>query len=128
MKTIKENAVRMVTVLLACALLPISALAQEADPVPFVDGDMWEASIREEKISYIVGLSNLLDAEYAFQKKSGNPPSDEQSFIRTLWENVDHLTLDECVDRIDRWYEDNPNDMDRVVLDVIWDDMVEPNL
>ena len=78
--------------------------------------------------SYIVGLSNLLDAEYAFQQKSGNPPSSDQSFIVTLWENVDDLTLDECVDRIDQWYENNPADMDTVVIDVIWVDMVEPNL
>ena len=75
-----------------------------------------------------MGLSNLLDAAHAYQEKSGDPPSAEQSFITILWDNVDDLTIDECIDRIDKWYENNPNDMDTVVLDVIWVDMVEPNL
>ena len=50
MKTIKKNVSCMLSILFACALLPIPAISQEADPVPFVDGEMWEASTREEKV------------------------------------------------------------------------------
>ena len=111
-----------------CALLSMFASLPAFADVPFVDGKIWEASSKLEKVSYIVGLSNLLDAEYAFQQRSGNPPSAEQSFVGLLWENVDNLTVDECIERIDRWYRKHPADKDTVVIDVIWIDMVEPNL
>jgi hypothetical protein len=108
---------------------PLAALAQDdANIVPFVDGTMWGESSREEKVSYIVGLSNLLDAAYAYQQGSKNVPTGEQSFIGTLWTNIDDLTLDQCIDRIDSWYANNPDELDEPVLDVIWLDMVEPNL
>jgi hypothetical protein len=108
---------------------PLAALAQDdANAVPFVDGTMWGDSSNAEKVSYIVGLSNLLDAAYAYQQGSENAPTGEQSFIGTLWANVDDLTLDQCIARIDSWYANNPDRLDEVVLDVIWIDMVEPNL
>lgn len=57
--------------LLAILCVPLTVLAQEEDnAVPFADGEMWEGSSRLEKVSYIVGLSNLLDAEFAFQQKA----------------------------------------------------------
>ncbi len=80
------------------------------------------------KVSYIIGLSHLLHAEYAYQQKSGNAPTDEQGFIATMWEKIEELTLDECIERLDRWYANNSSDMDTVVIDTIWVDMVEPNL
>jgi hypothetical protein len=114
---------------LTIVFFPLAALAQDdANIVPFVDGTMWGESSREEKVSYIVGLSNLLDAAYAYQQGSKNVPTGEQSFIGTLWTNIDDLTLDQCIDRIDSWYANNPDGLDEPVLDVIWLDMVEPNL
>jgi hypothetical protein len=115
--------------LLAILCVPLTVFAQEEDnAVPFVDGEMWEESSRLEKVSYIVGLSNLLDAEFAFQQKSGSPPTADQSIIKTMWENIDDLSIDDAIHRIDQWYENNPDDMPTVVIDVIWVDMVEPNL
>jgi hypothetical protein len=111
-----------------CAFILALAPSLAVADVPFVDGTMWEASTRPEKVSYIVGLSDLLDAEYAFQQKSGNPPSTEQSFVGLLWENIDELSIDECIERIDRWYRNHPSEKDTVVIDVIWTDMVQPNL
>ena len=128
MNNTRKLVMRAVLLLVAGTLFPALSTAQQADPVPFVDGDMWEASSREEKVSFIVGMSNLMDTEYAFQQKSGDPPSADQSFVATLWDSIDDLTVDECIDRIDQWYESNPDDMDTVVIDVIWVDMVEPNL
>ena len=36
--------------------------------------------------------------------------------------------LDQVSERIDHWYEANPSKLDTAVLEVIWIDMVEPNL
>jgi hypothetical protein len=127
-KNIKK-AIGVLFLIMGLFSTPFAALAQDdVDPVPFVDGEMWAASSDEEKLSYVVGLSNLLDAEYAFQQKSGNPPTDQQSFIAKLWENIDDLTLDQFIDRVDNWYANNPDNLDTVIIDVVWVDMVEPNL
>ena len=88
---------------------------------------MREASSRLEKVSYIVGLSNLLDVECAFEQERGNRPSAEYSFTGLLWENIDDLTVDECFERIDRWYRNHPADKDPAVIAVTWVDMVQQN-
>lgn len=128
MKTVGKIPVGALVVMILVASVPHPSLSLAADPVPFVDGDMWNASSRLEKVSYIVGLSNLMDTEYAFQQKSGSPPGADQSFVAVIWDSIDDLTVDECIDRIDDWYERNPDEMDTTVIDVIWVDMVEPNL
>ena len=64
----------------------------------------------------------------AYQVKSGKVPSDEQTIVQRMYEHIDLLTLNEVVRRIDRWYAAHPDQNNKVVLDVIWVDMVEPNL
>jgi hypothetical protein len=130
MKKTKRRAFSSIILVIGMISIPFAGFTQDddEDPVPFVDGEMWGDSTREEKVSYVVGLSNLLDTEYAFQQKSGNAPTDQQSFIATLWENIDELTVDEFIERVDNWYANNPGDLDTVVIDVVWVDMVEPNL
>ena len=48
-----------------------------AEEVPIVDGALWSQSSKVEKKAYLIGVSNLLSVEYAFQNRNGNPPSDE---------------------------------------------------
>ena len=88
---------------------------------------MWKKSAPILKRTYLVGFSNLLSAEYAVQKTFG-PPPDDQTAIQRLYEEIDDVTLDEAVSRIDAWYEANPDEMDTTVVEVIWLDMVRPNL
>ena len=103
------------------------ALPAAAEDVPFVDGKMWKKSAPILKRTYLVGISNLLSAEYAVQKTFG-PPPDDQTAIQRLYEEIDDVTLDEAVARIDQWYTANPDQMDTTVIEVIWLDMVRPNL
>ena len=98
-----------------------------AEDVPFVDGKSWKKSAPILKRSYLVGVSNLMSAEYAYQQTFG-PPPDNQTTIQRLFEEIDEVTLDEAIDRIDKWYEGHPDQMDTTVLEVIWLDMVRPNL
>jgi hypothetical protein len=98
-----------------------------AEEVPFVDGTMWKKSAPILKRTYLVGFSNLLSAEYAYQKAFG-PPPDRKTAILRLYEEIDDVTLDEAVASIDGWYEKNPDKMDTTVVEVIWLEMVRPNL
>ncbi len=109
-------------------LLCLFGLGAAADEtVPFVDGAMWKETPNVLKRAYLVGVSNLLAAEYLYQKAFG-PPPDRQTSIQRLYEGVDESTLDGAIGRIDAWYEANPDQLDTTVIEVIWVDMVEPNL
>jgi len=97
-----------------------------AEDIPIVDGALWTKSTAVEKHSYLIGIGNLLDVEYAYQKRSGRQPSDDQSIIRRLYEDIDEMSLEKVAERIDQWYQRNPDKMSKAVLDVIWVDMVLP--
>ena len=112
--------------LLASAFLVWSVPAA-AEDVPFVDGKSWKKSAPILKRSYLIGVSNLMSAEYAVQKEFG-PPPDMQTTVQRLFEEIDEVTLNEAIDRIDKWYEDHPDQLDMTVIEVIWLDMVRPNL
>jgi len=109
------------------AALLLAGAAAAAEDLPFVDGESWKASAAPVKRAYLIGIGNYLNAEYAFQKTYG-PPKDNQTTVQRMYEGIDDLTLDESVERIDRWYKANPDKQSWTVLEVIWVDMVEPNL
>jgi hypothetical protein len=111
----------------AIAILGANPVAASEGDVPFVDGTMWKATAAPLKRAYLIGIANFLSAEYAFQKKNGFPP-DSQSSIQTVYEGIDDMTLDQSIARIDGWYVKNPGKDDTTVLEVIWLDMVEPNV
>ena len=116
----------IVGMLLGAALLVLS-VPVAAEDVPFVDGREWKKSAPVLKRAYLIGISNLLSAEYAYQQEFG-PPPDRQTAIRRIYEGVDESTLDGVIDRVDKWYAAHPDQEDVAVLGVIWIDMVEPNL
>jgi hypothetical protein len=115
-----------IALLVGAALLFSVASAAEED-VPMVDGRDWKESAPVLKRAYLIGLSNLLSAEYAYQQEFG-PPPDRQTAIQRLYEEIDAVSLDEVIERTDKWYEDHPDEQDTAVLGVIWLDMVRPNL
>lgn len=115
----------LVATLVAATLALASPAA--AEDVPFVDGTMWEKSAPILKRTYLVGFSNLLSAEYLYQQEFG-PPPDRQTAIQRLYEEIDDVTLDGAIGKIDAWYEANPKQMDTTVVEVIWLQLVRPNL
>jgi hypothetical protein len=113
----------VVTVIVILGAGPTAA----SEEVPLVDGEMWQATATPLKRAYLIGIANFLTTEYVFQKKNGFPP-DSQSSTRVVYEGIDDVTLDQSIERIDGWYQKNPDKNDTTVLEVIWLDMVEPNL
>jgi len=111
----------VVTAVLSTALAATSL----AEDIPLVDGELWSKSSTDEKHSYLIGISNFLAIEYAYQQESKQPVTDDQSIIRRFFEDIDDISLDQITARIDAWYKKNPNRLDSAVINVIWVDMVE---
>ncbi len=100
----------------------------DAEALGFITGKSWGRSSYGERAAFMVGVGNLLNVEYAFQQRSGNPPGSKQTLITRTWEAVAPLTVDQVVKIIDDWYDANPDENDKPVLDVLWDQVVEPTL
>lgn len=117
-------------VLLAVAWIMLAAFAADArdedEDLGFVNGKTWLESSTGEKLSYLVGIGNLMNVEYAYQQKSGDPPSNEQSIMPRLYKALADVSLDELENRIDRWYESHPKEKNKPVVSVIWIELVEP--
>ena len=60
---------------LAAVFLVWTVPAMAEEDVPFVDGKAWKKSAPVLKRAYLIGLSNLMSAEYAYQQTFGPPPS-----------------------------------------------------
>lgn len=114
----------MITV--ACLLAGAfgTAFAQNED-IPLTDGHLWQLSSHVEKIAYLIGTGNFLAVEYVVQQQSENPPTDEQSSIRQFWDSLEDESLDDLINAVDRFYRDNPDELEDPVLVVIWNTFIE---
>ncbi len=108
------------------ALFFVSAVIGNSAPVSadgqYVTGKEWTASKKSEKLSYLMGISNLMSADYMLQKKSGRAGG---SAIPELYRETANISIEQAMDMIDAWYAANPEEMNETVLDVIWVTIVE---
>ncbi len=88
----------------------------------YVTGKEWTESKTSEKLSYLMGISNLMSADYMLQKKSGRAGG---SAIPELYRETANVSINQAMDMIDAWYAANPEEMNETVLDVIWETIVE---
>ena len=114
----------VIGVLLSSLILPVAS----AGDVPMVDGTLWQASVNSDKKSYLIGASNFISLEHAYQLKGGNPPTNKQSSVPDFYMSIEDVTLDKAIATIDDWYRSHPGKLDKPVLVVIWLTLVEPNL
>lgn len=106
--------------LLASVLLlaaPIAGVAQEGK---FVTGTEWTKSTPELKRAFMLGVSNLMSAEHKVQTASKRRLTDRQTAIPRLWRAASKLTLDQAIAIVDKWYADNPDKLEEMVIGVIW--------
>jgi hypothetical protein len=108
----------------ACLAVASTAGMLHAAEVPIVNGEHWTKSSDDLKKAYLVGVANVLQIEWAYQK--ANPPSDSQSLVPTAALGLKGQTLDGVRDLVDRWYAANPGRLDRPVFEVIWYEAVIP--
>jgi hypothetical protein len=88
-----------------------------------VDGDMWLTSAPEVKKAFLVGAANMIALERAYAEKNGTPQPAVGAMARKA---IEHMTLDQIIDRITNWYEENPDRHEMPVMGVIWFDLIKP--
>ena len=99
-----------------------------AEEVPIVDGVLWSQSSANDKRSYLIGVSNFLSLEYAYQSSAKPPPTPEQSSVPDFFNYTGDITLNQAITAVDAWYKTHPDETDTPVLTVLWRALVEPKL
>ncbi len=98
-------------VLVVVLVLAGSALAQEKG---FLwDGSQWPALSYDAKVGYIKGVGNLADFENAASKGKG------ACISRAFADELKTKTVSQIVDTVDKYYQDNPDKLNKTVLEVI---------
>jgi hypothetical protein len=115
------GAVSRVAVVLALT----AGIAVAAD-IPLVDGTHWVKSTAEVKKAYLVGVSNVIQLEVAYQ--ADNPLPEGRSLAPRAARGMTGQTLSGVLDALDRWYGAHPEQLQRPVLETIWFEMVVPGL
>ena len=83
-----------------------------------VTGFEWTQAVDQGKKGFLVGLGTMVEIEPEFQ--AINPPKGKSS-IPTLHEGLSKFTYTEIQDAVDSYYAENPNDLSKPVIHVIWD-------
>ena len=102
-----------------------AGLARAAD-LPVVTGEQWTQSTEAVKKAYLVGVANTIMVEVAYE--GTNPPSDAQSIAPRFAKGMKGQTLDGVREALDRWYQANPDKLQRPVIETIWFELVLPGL
>lgn len=120
------SARKFILVLVAATLSLGLAGAASGEEAPLADGTAWTASSEAEKEAYLVGFGNFMTVEYIVQQQADVPPTDEQSSIGRWWAALEDADVSDVVAAIDAYYSDNPDDLAKPVIMVLWHTYVEP--
>lgn len=132
------------TILLACILglggSQASAVEEippePANPVDQFTGKYWVNTIEGNKKAYLFGIESAIAVEYFISKQSASKTgrgAKKQAYTLSPFEKgwmaaFKDTTRDQIMQEIDKWYAEHPDQLDRPVLSVIWNDLIEPRL
>lgn len=88
-----------------------------------LDGTVWMQSTEQEKEAFLLGAGSAVVLEYHVRNKLAEEPS---KFIRGWIEALKDMTWVDLAHKIDGYYKNNPDKMNRPVFDVIWAEVIAP--
>lgn len=109
---------------IAMAFTPM-AMAQDSGGTGYITGTQWQKAKRASKLSYLIGIADLMSAEYTFQKKKGGPLSDRRSAVPRLYRGFSGVTIEQAMAGVDAFYRDNPDEIGQTVIEALWITLVE---
>ncbi len=114
------------TLVAACAVAALAGGVAQAQEIPLITGEHWTKSTEQNKKAYLVGMTNMLQVEVAYQ--AGATPPDAQTVVPRFAKGLKGHTLDGAIAKVDAWYAKNPGRMQQTVVETIWYELVVPGL
>lgn len=126
-----------------CLLASQQVLAKEnageakvPDIISGINGNPWMKASKNEKLSFLYGLETAVTIEYYINnlrtekaaKAGKRPVSSISPFERGWREALGDKQFENVIDKVDQWYKDNPDKLNRPVMHIIWYELIAPNL
>jgi hypothetical protein len=109
-----------------CVALAMTCNVAGAAEIPLVNGTHWVKSTEDVKKAYLVGASNIIQLETAFQ--ADKPVPADRGFSPAVAKGMTGQTLSSVLDTVDKWYAAHPDQLQRPVIETIWFELVVPGL
>lgn len=101
-------------------------IGASAQPAPqLLTGQLWHTLSPDAKVAFVWGIGNLAEFE---RIQAGPPPAGTKSFIPFLVNGLKGKSINEVVGLVDTYYRDHPEQMQRPVVDAIFQAAVLPTL
>ncbi len=123
MKKINMMALTLVVGLLFFAVSP--GRTQSTQISPELDGKIWLDSSSAEKRAFLYGVGSATVLEYHIRTKHDEQPS---RFVSGWVEVFRDQTWSDVEKAVDNYYANNPGNLNEHVLQVIWQNMIKPNM
>ncbi len=96
--------------------------------MPILDGDLWQKMTHDDKVAFIWGFWHVVEIEWYLMDKY--PDLKKENFSAKVIEASDKkpLTIGEIVALIDKYYQANPDEIEKPVIGVLWDGTIKPNI
>ena len=113
------------SVLAALLCLALTGIAN-AGEVPVVTGEHWTQATEKEKKAFLLGMATIIMIEYNLQAKQAAPS--EATVVPELVEGLSGSTFEQVMSQVDAYYQAEPDQIKRPVVETIWFEQVIPNL
>lgn len=130
----------VVVAIFALAHTPVGAEenseVQKTNPVEQFTGNLWQKSTEDEKKAFLFGIDTAVAIEYFISKESvtksakkGKKPVYTLSPFEKAWMKAfQNVSRTELAGMVSEWYEKNPEELSKPVLEVIWYQIIQPRL
>lgn len=99
----------------------------KAATAPVVTLKDWSESSEQEQNSFLVGLVSIVELEKEWQGQKGLLPL-SQSMIGTWAQGMDGMSINSLRGNVNRYISNNPGEKDKLVLEVLWVNLVQPRI
>ena len=96
--------------------------------LPILDGDLWQKMTQDDKIAFVWGFWTVVSIEHYLMDKY--PDLRKENFSAKVIDATHKKTktANEVVALIDTYYKANPDEIEKPVAGVLWDEMIKPNI
>jgi len=103
----------------------LGASQASAREVPVVTGEHWVKSTEGERKAFLLGAATIIALEY--QVQNGQPEADK-TLVDTWVPGLTPYTLADLVKGLDDYYKNNPDKLNRPVIEVLWTEFALPKV
>ncbi len=103
----------------------VSAQTRPVTQLPELTGEHWSKASDDEKKAYLFGFGTMLSAEHHVQ--GDKLPTGFKSLTPTFYKGFSGMTFTDLQNAIEAYYKQNPNQLKRPIIEVMWFEIAVPN-